>query len=251
MIAGDFWDETRDDLQVSFDAEAAAKFGLEIGDAVELRILGEPATARIANLRDIDWRSLNVNFVMIFSRPPLPDLPFGYFAGVFAPDEATPVLQREIAERFPNITPVAVAGIIERIKGLLSRAAQLARLMGLFLLAGGAIVAALAVIEHRQRRFAEILALRIVGAGERRVARIAAVEFAALGLMSALPALVFGALAGARLSPACSNSNGNGNGRRRFCWSRERRRLAGSAACCRCGRSCATRFCRICETNKR
>ena len=196
VIAGDFWDETRDDLQVSFDAEAAEKFGLEIGDAVELRILGEPATARIANLRDIDWRSLNVNFVMIFSRPPLPDLPFGYFAGVFAPDEATPVLQREIAERFPNITPVAVAGIIERIKGLLSRAAQLARLMGLFLLAGGAIVAALAVIEHRQRRFAEILALRIVGAGERRVARIAAVEFAALGLMSALPALVFGALAG-------------------------------------------------------
>ena len=196
VIAGDFWDETRDDLQVSFDAEAAAKFGLEIGDEVELRILGEPATARIANLRDIDWRSLNVNFVMIFSRPPLPDLPFGYFAGVFAPDEATPVLQREIAERFPNITPVAVAGIIDRIKGLLSRAAQLARLMGLFLLAGGAIVAALAVIEHRQRRFAEILALRIVGAGERRVARIAAVEFAALGLMSALPALVFGALAG-------------------------------------------------------
>ena len=52
---------------VSFDARAAKAFGLEVGDSLTVNVLGKEVSARIANLRLIDWTSLGINFVMVFS----------------------------------------------------------------------------------------------------------------------------------------------------------------------------------------
>ena len=41
--------------------------GLKIGDTVTVNVLGRNITARVANLRSVDWESLGINFVMVFS----------------------------------------------------------------------------------------------------------------------------------------------------------------------------------------
>ena len=40
---------------------------LKIGDTVTVNVLGRNITARIANLRAVDWESLGINFVLVFS----------------------------------------------------------------------------------------------------------------------------------------------------------------------------------------
>ncbi len=52
---------------VSFDRELADGLGLKVGDSVTVNVLGRSLSARIANLRKIDWESLGINFVMVFS----------------------------------------------------------------------------------------------------------------------------------------------------------------------------------------
>ncbi len=54
---------------------------LKLGDTVTVNVLGRNVTARIANLRAVDWQSLGINFVLVFSP--------GTFAGAPHTDIAT------------------------------------------------------------------------------------------------------------------------------------------------------------------
>ena len=46
---------------------SAHDLNLKIGDTVTVNVLGRNITARIANLRAVDWESLGINFVLVFS----------------------------------------------------------------------------------------------------------------------------------------------------------------------------------------
>ena len=68
LIAGEWWPKNYDGPPlVSFVDEVAEGLGLKIGDEVTVNVLGRDVTAKIANLRAVNWRSLGINFVMVFS----------------------------------------------------------------------------------------------------------------------------------------------------------------------------------------
>ena len=50
--------------------------GLALGDEITVNVLGREITARIANLRRVDWRSYGINFVMVFSPDSFKGAPF-------------------------------------------------------------------------------------------------------------------------------------------------------------------------------
>ena len=68
LTEGNWWpkDYSGEPL-VSFSSEEAKELGLKIGDTVTVNVLGRSLTAKIANLRKVDWESLSMNFVMVFS----------------------------------------------------------------------------------------------------------------------------------------------------------------------------------------
>ena len=68
LTAGEWWpkDYAGPPL-VSFVDEVAEGLGLKIGDDVTVNVLGRDVTAKIANLRKVNWRSLDINFLMVFS----------------------------------------------------------------------------------------------------------------------------------------------------------------------------------------
>ena len=68
LEAGEWWAPDYDgEPLVSFSAEEAGEIGLGIGDTITVSVLGRSITARIANLREVEWESLSINFVMVFS----------------------------------------------------------------------------------------------------------------------------------------------------------------------------------------
>ena len=52
---------------VSMDKKIADGLGLKIGDQIVVNVLGRDIPATIGNLRSIDWQSLGINFVLVFS----------------------------------------------------------------------------------------------------------------------------------------------------------------------------------------
>ena len=57
---------------VSLESRTAHNLDLKIGDTVTVNVLGRNITARIANLRAVDWENLGINFVLVFSPGPSP-----------------------------------------------------------------------------------------------------------------------------------------------------------------------------------
>src|SRR3546814_17696437 len=85
------------------DAEAARGRGLGLGDTVTVNLLGREFTATIASLREVDWTSLAINFVMVFSPGLLEGAPQTQLATVRVPPEDEIALQRAVTDRFANV----------------------------------------------------------------------------------------------------------------------------------------------------
>ena len=193
---GMLWDDTMEGLQASFDKEAAVAFGVQLGDALELNILGELVTATISSFRDIEWDSFDLNFVIILSAPPFADSPHTFMGGVYMPEENVSAVQRAIGENIPNILPIATGAIFDVITRLLQRAAGLLQAMAIFLMLCGFPMILATVIEHRRRRLQNAATLRLLGADRRTVVLAGIVEFSLMALLAVLPASLLGALAG-------------------------------------------------------
>ncbi len=196
ITAGEWWpaDYTGEPL-VSFDARAAEGFGLTVGDTLTVNVLGRAVTARIANLREIDWTTLSINFVMIFSPGLLEAAPQSYISTAKADDATELALERAITDRFPNVSAIRVKEVLEGISDILDRLSTAVRgITGLAVLAGGLVLAG-AIAATRRRRIYDSVLLKVLGATRREVLATYLIEFGLLGLVTAAVASIIGTAA--------------------------------------------------------
>ena len=124
LAAGTWWaaDYSGEPL-VSFAAEEAGELGLTLGDTVTVNVLGRDITAKIANLRQVEWRSMSINFVMVFSPSMFKGAPHAWLATLADPQadaaQEAKVLN-QVTRAFPAITSV-------RVKDALTIASQFHR----------------------------------------------------------------------------------------------------------------------------
>ena len=121
VVAGTWWpaDYAGEPL-VSVEADIAKKLGLKLGDSVTVNILGRNVTARIANLREVKWESLSLNFVLVFSPNTLAGAPHNLLATVTLPKDASLAAEakfaRDLGRAFPATTSVRVKGRDRRVQ---------------------------------------------------------------------------------------------------------------------------------------
>ena len=104
-------------------------------------------------------------------------------------------MQRQLVERFSNLTTVDISRCRQAIEKLVGQVTLAIRFMALFSLITGAVVLAGAVATSRYQRVREGALLRTLGATARQILRIVAAEYAALGLIAALAGLGLAMLA--------------------------------------------------------
>ena len=79
--------------------------GLKIGDTVTVNVLGRNVTARIANLREVKWESLSLNFVLVFSPNTLAGAPHNLLATVTLPKDAPLAAEAKLAQQIGRAFP--------------------------------------------------------------------------------------------------------------------------------------------------
>ncbi|WP_146617995.1 hypothetical protein, partial [Rhodoplanes serenus] len=75
---------------LSLESKIADGLGLKLGDTVTVNVLGRNITATIGNIRTVDWQSLGINFVLVFSPGAFAVAPHTDIATVTFPDGGTP-----------------------------------------------------------------------------------------------------------------------------------------------------------------
>ncbi len=197
LVEGQWWGEDYSGPPlVSFEKRIADGLGLKLGDPVTVNVLGRDITVKITNLRTVDWQSLGINFVMVFSPHSFDGAPHTHLATLIYPDGGTPAQEaaiiRSVAEKYPMVTTVRVKDALDAIGALIGnlvlaiRGASALTLLVAALVLGGALAAG-----HRHRVYDAVI-LKTLGATRLRLLGAYAIEYLLLGLATA----VFGVLAG-------------------------------------------------------
>jgi putative ABC transport system permease protein len=193
--AGQWWaPDYRGPQLISFDAELARAFGIGLGDTITVNVLGRDIDATIASLRRIEWQTLSINFVFVFSPGTLDKAPHTFLATVKATPAAEDAIFKVVTDEFPNVTVIRIRDAIETASDVLGNIGLATRLIGLLSILAGILVLAGAMLATQRRRIHEAVVMKVLGATRARIAGIFAWEFAALGLATALAALAVGTL---------------------------------------------------------
>ena len=197
VVAGRWWPhDYRGPPLISLDRDAAAALGLKDGDSMTVAVLGRPITARIANLREIDWRSMGFNFALIFAPGALEEAPFTLMASVAPrPGASTLPMERALAAELPMVSAIRVGEVVTRVAAILSAMDAAIRLATALAIVIGVAVLAGAVAATRASRAREAVLLKLVGATRGQVLRSQLIEFVAMSGAIALLAFALGTAA--------------------------------------------------------
>ena len=186
VVAGKWWQPGYDGPPlVSFEKRIADGLGLKLGDTVTVNVLGRNIAARIANLRLVDWQSLSINFVMVFSPNAFRGAPHTRLATLAFPNGSTPAqegaLLGAVAQAFPMVTTVRVKEALEAIGAIVANlvlaidGASAVTLIAAALVLGGALAAG-----HRHRVYDAVI-LKTLGATRARLIGAYTIEYLLLG----------------------------------------------------------------------
>lgn len=179
---------------VSFDGELAKGLGLKLGNTITVNILGRNVEAKIASMRKVDWESLAINFVMVFSPNTLQDAPHRLVTTLELPKGTSPEREAKIiqslAERFPLVTAIKIGDIVDAAKAFLAKLmTAIQATAGITLLIGAAVLAGAVAAGQQRRQYLAVL-YKTLGATRGIIIRAELLEFGVLGLATSLLAVL-------------------------------------------------------------
>ena len=188
VVAGRWWtpEEAAREPLISVEEEIAKNLGVAIGGTLGFDIQGVTVTARVVNLRRVEWQTFNTNFFVIFSPGALDGAPTTWLATARVPPADELAVQTAVTAAFPNVTAIPIREVLERIAGVLDQIALAIRLLAGVSIATGLIVTAGALGVSRHQRLYQSVILKALGATRGLVARVFAVEYALLGAAAGL-----------------------------------------------------------------
>lgn len=180
---------------VSLEKKIADGFGVKVGDEITVNVLGRDVSATVSNLRRVDWQTLGINFVLVFSPNTFNGAPHTDIATLTAnlstPADDAKVI-KAVAASFPSIISVRVRDALQSIGAVVTnlvlgiRGASLITLVSALLVLGGALAAG-----HRHRVYDAVI-LKTLGATRWQLIGAYMMEY----LLIALATAVFGVAAG-------------------------------------------------------
>ncbi|KQT07130.1 ABC transporter permease [Rhizobium sp. Leaf386] len=199
LTEGEWWapDYAGEPL-VSFSAEEAGELGLKIGDTVTVNVLGRNVTARISNFRKVEWESLSINFVMVFSPNTFAGAPHAWLATVIDPKataEQEAAALKAVTNAYPTITSVRVKDALDIINVLVGQLATAIRAAAAVALIASVLVLAGALAAGNRARTHDAVVLKTLGATRATLIRAFCYEYAILGASTAIFALFAGGVA--------------------------------------------------------
>jgi len=199
IVEGAWWPSDTKERLVSMEERVAKGLGLSLGDDITVNVLGREISARLVNLRKVEWRSYAINFVMVFSPATFAGAPYSeLFTARYADDKIGSYdahLARETPKRYPMVAAVRVKEALEAVDKIAGQLALAARAA-----AGIAIVTALlalgsAIAAGQRARLHDAVVLKTLGATRFWLVSAYAAEFLCLASVASLFALIAGVAA--------------------------------------------------------
>lgn len=164
---------------------------VEIGDNLVFDVQGIPLKVQISGIRKVDWSNDPPNFIFVFPTGVLENAPQIFVTTTRIDDQQVANrFQQQLVMQYSNVSLIDLKLILSTINELFDKLGLVVRFLALFSIVTGLVVLAGAVINSKFLRMKENVLLRTIGARSHVITRITLIEYAYLGLFSAVTGLV-------------------------------------------------------------
>jgi putative ABC transport system permease protein len=173
----------------SVEEGLAKTLGIRLGDELVFMIAGTEKRLQVSSLRKLAWDSMRVNFFVMAPPGVIEDAPASYITSFYLPPGQAEI-GSELVKRFPNLTLIDVAAIVQQLQSVIGQVAGAVQFVFVFaLLAGGIVLYSALLTAFDERRYelaqAMVLELAVIGG--------------MAGLFAAIGAMVLGRLVSAQV----------------------------------------------------
>ena len=181
----------KDSVWVTISEGMEENLDVKTGDSLVFDVQGVPVKAFIAGVRKVDWPKDPPNFIFVFPPGVLENAPqiFVTATRINEPQQANR-FQQQLVMQFPNVSLIDLRLILSTVNRLFDKLGLIIRFLALFSVITGLVVLAGAVINSKFVRIKENVLLRTIGARTSQITRITLIEYAYLGLFSALTGMI-------------------------------------------------------------
>jgi putative ABC transport system permease protein len=181
--------------ELSMEEGIAKTLGIHPGDTLTYSVAGNRFSAKVVNLRKVEWDSMRVNFFVIVAPGMLDGFPASYITSFYLPPQHAQAMNG-LVRTFPNLLLIDVGAMIAQVRHIMDQIAQTMSAVFVFTLLSGLAVLYAALLATQDERIHEAAILRTLGADSRYLRRLHLSEFAVLGLLSGLFAALGAVLLG-------------------------------------------------------
>jgi putative ABC transport system permease protein len=196
LTAGEWWPEDyRGEPLISLTDDLGKGFQVTLGDTITVNVLGRKVTAKIANLRKVDWTTMQLNFALLLSPGVLEGAPQTHIAAVHVDQDNELKVFQTITGQFPNISAISTREVLANVARTMNRIGLAFKGMAAVALLAGFLVLAGAVSADQHRRIHDAVIFKVCGATRSDIIKVFATEFALLGLTAGAISSLVGSVA--------------------------------------------------------
>jgi putative ABC transport system permease protein len=200
MVAGNWWPPDYDGPPlVSMSADVAEGLGVRVGDALTVNVFGRDIPATVANLRQAQWQSFAMNYVLVYSPNTLARAPQTHLVTLSLPEGDSPEeearILKAVTSTYPTVSALRVKEVLDRIDDLLGQIVWAILAASSVTLTSAALVLAGSLAAAQHRRLYEAVVLKTLGATRRQLMATFGLEYLLLGIATAVFGIFAGSLA--------------------------------------------------------
>jgi putative ABC transport system permease protein len=193
LISGELQHRTtgKDSVWVTISEGLHEELGVKAGDSLVFDVQGVPVKAFISGVRKVDWPKDPPNFIFVFPSGVLEEAPQVFVTATRIDDQQIANrFQQQLILQFPNVSLIDLRLVLSTVNDLFNKLGMIVRFLALFSIITGLVVLSGAVINSKYVRMKENVLLRTIGARTKQITFITLIEYAYLGLFSALTGMI-------------------------------------------------------------
>lgn len=181
----------KDSVWVTISEGLHEELDVKEGDSLVFDVQGVPVKVRIAGIRKVNWPKDPPNFIFVFPTGVLEEAPQVYVTATRIDDQQVANrFQQQLIMQFPNVSLIDLRLVLSTVNDLFNKLGMIVKFLALFSVVTGLVVLAGAVINSKFVRMKENVLLRTMGARTHQITKITLIEYAYLGLFSALTGML-------------------------------------------------------------
>ncbi len=178
-------------IKISISDNLAEDADVSVGDPITFNVQGVLMETVVGSIRQVDWARLQLNFSIVFPAGVLESAPqFNVLTTYAGTDQKSAALQQELVATYPNVSIIDLRQVYTVVEDILDKVSWIINFMAFFSILTGIIVLIGSVRTSKYQRIKESVLLRTLGAKNKQILKISALEYLFLGILGSLVGIV-------------------------------------------------------------